>query len=304
MGCLKLKNQDYFQIFKDSESTDRNLVALHFRRMHLRTSQNNSSSASKLTPMTAFCRELTAVYEYFYALLLQICVFRNVPNLLLMLQNLRCSNTVTEQRNETDSQDKISTGAPSWLPSDDDEKMLTLGEWTYAYNSTDNITYVTSTHTSDLHTNTPAPIQNHFNNYYNYRYYSPELGRWLNRDPIGELAFYVSLKYIAQKRLNKFQELRKHSLLHLYCFVNNNAIGEIDILGLIGKCWPGEPGRPPTYAGDSETTTCESWGICWCFTSICTSTWIGKVVQTDWHVPTVATRFHWVRIDPPGRTCN
>jgi len=44
--------------------------------------------------------------------------------------------------------------------------------------------------------------------YYNYRYYSAELGRWLSRDPIGEKGGY-----------------------NLYAMVGNNLIGFIDLLG-------------------------------------------------------------------------
>ncbi|MDI6810038.1 MAG: RHS repeat-associated core domain-containing protein, partial [Candidatus Eisenbacteria bacterium] len=46
--------------------------------------------------------------------------------------------------------------------------------------------------------------------YYGYRFYSPELGRWLNRDPIGELGG-----------------------INLYMFVRNSAINYVDRLGLI-----------------------------------------------------------------------
>ena len=44
--------------------------------------------------------------------------------------------------------------------------------------------------------------------YYGYRYYSPTLGRWINRDPIGELGG-----------------------LNLYGFVRNNSITGFDSLG-------------------------------------------------------------------------
>ena len=45
--------------------------------------------------------------------------------------------------------------------------------------------------------------------YYNYRYYSPELGRWINRDPIGEAGG-----------------------LNLYNMLKTNAISQIDQYGL------------------------------------------------------------------------
>jgi len=54
--------------------------------------------------------------------------------------------------------------------------------------------------------------------YYNYRYYSPELGRWLSRDPIGEDGGF-----------------------NLYAMVGNDPVGRWDYLGqdwldCIGKC--------------------------------------------------------------------
>ncbi len=52
------------------------------------------------------------------------------------------------------------------------------------------------------HTSTCAEMQVY---YYGYRYYSPELGRWVNRDPIGE-----------------------RGRLHLYLFCRNNAFFWLD----------------------------------------------------------------------------
>ena len=48
--------------------------------------------------------------------------------------------------------------------------------------------------------------------YYGFRYYDPETGRWLNRDPIGE-----------------------RGGLNVYGFVRNNPISFIDILGLCDR---------------------------------------------------------------------
>jgi RHS repeat-associated protein len=45
--------------------------------------------------------------------------------------------------------------------------------------------------------------------YYGYRYYSPELGRWINRDPIGE-----------------------NGGLSIYSFLDNRSVGAVDFLGL------------------------------------------------------------------------
>lgn len=46
--------------------------------------------------------------------------------------------------------------------------------------------------------------------YYNFRYYSPELGSWLSRDPIEEKGGY-----------------------NLYAMVGNDTLNKIDLLGLI-----------------------------------------------------------------------
>ena len=45
--------------------------------------------------------------------------------------------------------------------------------------------------------------------YYGYRYYSPDLGRWISRDPIEEQGGF-----------------------NLYAFVNNDPVNKIDLLGL------------------------------------------------------------------------
>ena len=65
-------------------------------------------------------------------------------------------------------------------------------------------------------------------NYYGYRYYSPELGRWLNRDPIEESGG-----------------------IHVYVFVENDPIDVIDDLGLHPI-----PGRPPNGPGIAYHTQC------------------------------------------------
>ncbi|MDZ4199032.1 MAG: RHS repeat-associated core domain-containing protein, partial [Kiritimatiellia bacterium] len=51
--------------------------------------------------------------------------------------------------------------------------------------------------------------------YYGYRFYSPELGRWLNRDPIGEA-----------------------SDDNLYIFIANSVLNRRDYLGLFGEMHP------------------------------------------------------------------
>ena len=82
--------------------------------------------------------------------------------------------------------------------------------------------------------------------YYNYRYYSPDLGRWTKRDPIEEQGGY-----------------------NLYGMVGNNPISYFDILGMwrrvssSGHVWCAEPGdnlkdlaKEKEYGGDEKNWSC------------------------------------------------
>lgn len=67
-----------------------------------------------------------------------------------------------------------------------------------------------------LHYDPPRPIRQKRNNpspefYYGFRYYDPETGRWLNRDPIGEAGG-----------------------LNLYAMLQNNSVDWVDVLGMHG----------------------------------------------------------------------
>ncbi|HHS97404.1 MAG TPA: hypothetical protein ENK08_05820 [Chloroflexi bacterium] len=103
--------------------------------------------------------------------------------------------------------------------------------------------------------------------YYGYRYYSPELGRWLNRDPIEELglaaagiavsprepvtkssrhspqAYALSLKQAAirLRRTDSKHVVRIPSAVadtvNPYLFVLNNPISLLDLLGLRVEVW-------------------------------------------------------------------
>ena len=61
--------------------------------------------------------------------------------------------------------------------------------------------------------------------YYGYRYYNPTTGRWLSRDPIGELGFHT----LAGNRNRRVRDG------NLYCFVGNNPLTKFDLLGLTEK---------------------------------------------------------------------
>jgi RHS repeat-associated protein len=94
-------------------------------------------------------------------------------------------------------------------------------------------------------------------NYYGYRFYSPALGRWINRDPLGE-----------------------EGGVNLYGFVGNNPVNKTDPLGLKwSQSWgmnfsydddPSTPSGwdnpffppspPPKYC---PTPCTQSWYTCW-----------------------------------------
>jgi len=103
--------------------------------------------------------------------------------------------------------------------------------------------------------------------FYGYRYYDPETGRWLNRDPIGERSLkYDSLEYgeilsaskeLSQPALIELINLSARSgmssqtyrssrtILHiqgrknsvnLYSFIDNDGLNDVDLLGLLQVC--------------------------------------------------------------------
>ena len=72
------------------------------------------------------------------------------------------------------------------------------------------------------------------NNYYGYRYYSPELGRWFNRDPIEEYGFIVSYA----------PNLSLEYESNLYSFLGQNPLNILDIFGLGKAPKKGPPGYP------------------------------------------------------------
>ena len=67
-------------------------------------------------------------------------------------------------------------------------------------------------------------------NYYGYRFYSPQLGRWLSRDPLGDHAFLTQA--MRGKSRSHRRELLDASLDPLYGFVSNDPLSRVDALGL------------------------------------------------------------------------
>ncbi len=49
--------------------------------------------------------------------------------------------------------------------------------------------------------------------YYNYRYYNPELGRWLTRDPIGEFGGWDLYNFVYNESINAFDNLGLTTIL-------------------------------------------------------------------------------------------
>ena len=70
--------------------------------------------------------------------------------------------------------------------------------------------------------------------YYGYRYYNPSLGRWVSRDPLGEAFFARSLASVLRQQ-TRFKTLRAAQIEEL-CFVENNPLSNIDVLGLEIDC--------------------------------------------------------------------
>jgi RHS repeat-associated protein len=62
--------------------------------------------------------------------------------------------------------------------------------------------------------------------YYGYRYYNPSTGRWVNRDPLGDLAF---VQQVLQSMRSKASQTANP-----YAFVDNASLYNVDQLGL--KC--------------------------------------------------------------------
>ena len=74
--------------------------------------------------------------------------------------------------------------------------------------------------------------------YYGYRYYNPELGRWIKRDPMGEeyiefvmLAMEPNMESLRQAVLNILPSTQ-YDQLRIYDFLSNDPISSVDILGL------------------------------------------------------------------------
>jgi len=91
--------------------------------------------------------------------------------------------------------------------------------------------------------------------YYGYRYYSPQLGRWLRRDPLDEVGNILLRK----------EKGSKESDLNLYGFTINNPINTVDLFGLTSWDYKGYC----RYFSIGEiigggTLRCKVWTRCRC----------------------------------------
>ena len=97
--------------------------------------------------------------------------------------------------------------------------------------------------------------------YYGLRYYNPNLGRWISRDPIREEFFLWDLVRRGSAMFGPFSWLNSSAYYggdHQFAY--NNSVGTYDILGLVPPPtypdWGGEPPWPPYIELPSR-------GNCW-----------------------------------------
>jgi RHS repeat-associated protein len=92
--------------------------------------------------------------------------------------------------------------------------------------------------------------------YYGYRFYSPQWGRWINRDPIGENGLEL-----VQGINDQLNEILGVSILimgaeeeNLYAITQNNPINLFDVLGL-RDCTPAQPPKEWTRRPNAPPVT-------------------------------------------------
>jgi hypothetical protein len=75
-----------------------------------------------------------------------------------------------------------------------------------------------------------------------YRFYSPSLGRWVSRDPLGDESFLR--RFVMNKNVKAQKHWREQSRSSVYVFVENSLPTKADYLGL------GIPGFDGKYHGN------------------------------------------------------
>ena len=68
--------------------------------------------------------------------------------------------------------------------------------------------------------------------YWGHRYYNPRLGRWMNRDPIGEKGAIMVRGYAGNLARSLIPRDRVTDQMHAYVYVRNRPVSSIDSLGL------------------------------------------------------------------------
>lgn len=84
--------------------------------------------------------------------------------------------------------------------------------------------------------------------YYGYRSYNPNLGRWLSRDPLGNLTFQET--YLRSKSQSEKKEMLREALMPTYAFNQGDGINKVDKLGLESEPhvkWAPPPCKPPLH---------------------------------------------------------
>ena len=97
-------------------------------------------------------------------------------------------------------------------------------------------------------------------NYYGYRHYNPEMGRWFNRDPLSDESLLVgrentTLLSVLHAPVTEVIS-RAEIVMWAYLFVQNNPIISYDILGLEKYCCGGKAGACQKGQTTSETKYC------------------------------------------------
>lgn len=80
--------------------------------------------------------------------------------------------------------------------------------------------------------------------YYGYRYYITELGRWLNRDPIGERGGLNLFAFVLNDGINSFDKLGLHSIPFLPCCDLCECENDVEIVNELVRILPGQYDAP------------------------------------------------------------
>jgi len=98
--------------------------------------------------------------------------------------------------------------------------------------------------------------------YYLYRFYDPNLQRWLSRDPLEEPGFKVMLAALVLPTDSLVSLAALVAEPNSYTFVDNTPISQVDYLGLIRSSYPApdtgrsDPSPMPSPCGDFTNKDC------------------------------------------------